>query len=180
MMTIQDGTKGMALAKLAPALAAFVDELLPGGNGWPSGSTVGVQFPLIERLIEQNGEPVVMELAKSLAAIGAPFEGLDAAARVDAVKKMESGEPARFAWLRDAAFQAYYESPIVVMLIDASGVPYRIRPHLSGYDLPRFDRATQTPKHNRGRWIATDAVKAVDISGLALDTKTTEKWGLER
>lgn len=179
-MTIQDVKNGAVLARLAPALAAFVDELLPGGDGWPSGATVGVQFPLIERLIEQNGEPALLALAQSLDRIGAPFDGMDPGTRVAAVRKMESEEPARFGWLRDAAFQAYYENPVIVTLIDASGVPYRIRPHVSGYDLPKFDRATQKPTHNRGNWIRTEDVKPVDISGLDLDSRKTTKWGLER
>ncbi len=179
-MTLQDAKKGALLAKLAPSVAAFVDELLPGGDGWPSGATIGVQFPLVERLIEQNGEQALMALAETLDRIGAPFDGMDPDARVEAVKSMEANEPARFGWLRDAAFQAYYESPIVVTLIDAAGTPYKILPHVSGYDLPRFDRATQTPRHNRGRYIPTDQVAPVDTSGLNLDTVKTDKWGLQR
>ncbi|MAQ83088.1 hypothetical protein [Psychromarinibacter halotolerans] len=179
-MTVHDGTKGVALAQLADALAAFVDELLPGGNGWPKASVVGIQFPLVERLIEQNGEPALTALAQTLNKIGAPWAGMEPAERVEAVKSLEASDPGRFGWLRDAAFQAYYESPVIVMLIDANGTPYKIRPHLSGYDLPKFDRATQTPRHNRGHYIPTDQVKPVDTSGLNLDTVKTEKWGLQR
>jgi len=165
---------------LSQALAAFVNELLPGNAEWPSGATLGIQHPMLERLVAQNDENALLGLAQSLETIGAPFAGLDAKARATAVEEMETSEPNRFQWLRIAAYQAYYENPAIVALIDARGTPYKLRPHVQGYDQPKFDLATQTPKHGRGSWTRISDVKPVDISGLNLDTKITTKWGLQR
>lgn len=167
-------------AHLGAALAAFIDVLLPGKGDWPSGATLGVQHPVMERLVAQKGEDALGDLAAALARIGAPFAGQDAPARIAAVKAMETDDPARFRWLRNAAYQAYYENPAVVALIDARGTPYRVRPHVKGYDLPKFDVATQTPTHGRGSYVATGDVRPVDPSGLNLDTDITSKWGLQR
>ncbi|MCB1835713.1 MAG: hypothetical protein KDH19_20040 [Geminicoccaceae bacterium] len=166
--------------QLSAALAALVDELLPGKGDWPSGATLGVQHPVMERIAMHGGEAALDELTAALARIGAPFEGLAADARVAAVKKLEAEEPARFRWLRNAAYQAYYENPAIVALIDGRGTPYRLRPHVRGYELPAFDPATQTPTHGRGHWIRTENVRRVDTSSLNLETEITTKWGLQR
>jgi len=175
-----DTTQAKARTTLSQALAAFVDELLPGNEEWPSGATLGIQHPMLERLVAQNDENALLGLAQSLEGIGAPFTGLDAKARAAAVRKMETAEPDRFPWLQTAAYQAYYENPAIVALIHARGTPYKLRPHVQGYDQPKFDLATQTPKHGRGSWTRTSDVKPVDISDLNLDTEITTKWGLQR
>lgn len=175
-----DSTQAKAGPKLTAALAAFVDELLPGKGDWPSGATLGIQHPVLARLVAQNGETALLGLAQSLDGIGAPFTGLDADARISAVKKMETEEPDRFHWLRTAAYQAYYEDPTVVALIDARGTPYKLLPHVQGYEQPKFDLETQTPKHGRGHWLRTSEVTPVDTSGLNLETEITTKWGLQR
>lgn len=166
--------------RLAAALADLVGELLPGDGAWPSGRDVGVQHALQMRYLDTRGEDAVPALGAALAAVGLPFDGEAAAARVAAVQALEAAEPALFGWLRDAAYFAYYEAPAVIAHINARGTPLQARPHLKGYDLPRFDRATQTPSHGRGHWIATDAVQRVDPSGLALDSRITANWGLKR
>lgn len=165
---------------LSQALADFVDVLLPGNAEWPSGATLGIQHPVLDRLVAQNGEMALLGLAQSLDGIGAPFTDLDTDARVAAVKQMENDEPDRFQWLRIAAYQAYYENPAVVALIDARGTPYKLRPHVQGYDQPKFNLETQTPMHGRGSWTRTSDVKPIDISDLNLDTEITTKWGLQR
>lgn len=174
-----DTKQTMTNATLPAALAAFVDQLLPGKGDWPSGATLGIQHPLMERLVTQSGETALEGLSQLLEKIGAPFNGLDADARAAAVRRLETEEPDRFQWLQTAAYQAYYENPTVVALIDARGMPYKLRPHVQGYNLPKFDLETQTPKHGRGHWTRTADVKPVDTSGLNLETETT-KWGLQR
>jgi len=177
---VTDTTQAKARSTISQALAAFVDALLPGNTEWPSGATLGIQHPMLERLVAQNEENALLGLAQSLESIGAPFVGLDAQARTAALKKMEKSEPDRFQWLCIAAYQAYYENPAIVELINARGTPYKLRPHAEGYDQPKFNLATQTPKHGRGSYIRTSDVKPVDISDLNLDTEITTKWGLQR
>ena len=84
-----DTTQAKARSTLSQALAAFVDALLPGNTEWPSGATLGIQHPMLERLVAQNEENALLGLAQSLESIGAPFVGLDAQARTAALKKME-------------------------------------------------------------------------------------------
>jgi hypothetical protein len=79
--------------------------------------------------------------------------------------------------VRDAAYMAYYESPIVVQAINAHGHLYRLLPHVVGYKLPRYDLERDAPKHARGRWIPTDAVTRVAVETLDLADERTLNWG---
>jgi hypothetical protein len=171
---------GPSPAIAAGLLAGLADTLIPGDEHWPSASATGAQAALATRLIEERGEP---ELAKLVAAIlrsGGPFTGRPEAERVAIVEAFEAAEPALFGWVRDAVFFAYYESPFVITAINAQGHPYRQRPHLKGYPLPRFDLVQDTPQHGRGRYLPTDSVRPVDTSTLDLDSDRTQAWGLKR
>lgn len=169
-----------AQMRLAQALASLADVLLPGNDTWPSGAAVGVQHAVLRRYIEAKGEDTLAQLAETLGAHGLPLLDQSDAARADAVSAFESNDPDLFGWLQDASYFAYYEDASVVALIAARGTPYSLRPHIKGYDLPKFDLETQTPTHGRGHYIATKDVRPVDISGLELDTRITTKWGLQR
>ena len=87
---VTDTTQAKAKSTLSQALAAFVDALLPGNTEWPSGATLGIQHPMLERLVAQNEENALLGLAQSLESIGAPFFGLDAQARTAALKKCKN------------------------------------------------------------------------------------------
>lgn len=175
-----DHSPGIALAQVPALLRDFADVMLPGGKGWPSGGAVGAQYPLAERLVERLGPAGLTRLVTALGAAGGPFDGLDAAGRTAVAEAFETAEPGFFGLVRDLLYLAYYEHPIVVAVIDASGRPYKLRPHLEGYDLPKFDLDADKPRHNRGFHIPTDAVQPVDISGLELETRITTSWGVNR
>lgn len=167
-------------AEAARLLADLVDVLLPGADGWPSGSAVGVQGALATRIILHRGEAGLDALLKAILSAGGPFSGHDEAGCIAIVEALERNEPERFGWARDAAFIAYYESPFVAAAIEARGHAYDLRPHMTGYPMPRFDLARDTPKHGRGHYVPTDAVRAIDISGLNLSSDSTLPWGLKR
>ncbi|KGM33371.1 hypothetical protein [Inquilinus limosus] len=167
-------------AVAARLLADLVDLLLPGEGDWPSGATIGVQSTLAIRLVEERGEPDLTRLAQAILRAGGPFAGQPEERRVAIAEALEAAEPELFGWVRDAAYYAYYESPYVVAVINAQGHPYRLRPHVKGYPLPRFDPARDAPKHGRGLWLATGDVRPVDISALELDSDRTQAWGLKR
>ena len=150
----------------AAELAALVDTLIPGDGRWPSAATVGVQGVVAARLLAARGEGAVGEVAAALAACGGPLAGRDAAARTEVVAALERSQPALFTFLRNAATFAYYEHPVVVAAVQALGQPYAAMPHEEGYALPPFDPDRDTPRHGRGRWTATDAVRRVDLSAL--------------
>ena len=164
----------------AGMLADFVEVLLPGGDGWPSASTIGVQAILALRLLEQRGKIEFAKVAQGILASSGPLAELDEESRIAVVKRFEASEPALFAWLRDAAYVAYYENPFVAEVINAKGHIYELRPHIKGYAVPRFDLERNTPRHGRGRYIPTEAVRRVDIEALDLESDRTQAWGLKR
>jgi hypothetical protein len=170
----------LTLAEAAQLLADFVDVLLPGGDGWPSGAAVGVQHVLAQRLTVDRSPDSPAELVVALLRAGGPLAGQDEAARVAIVDRVERDEPALFGWVRDAAFITYYESPAVVAVINAKGRPYQLRPHITGYPTAPFDLERDAPKHGRGRYIAADAVQPIDIAALDLAAGSTTAWGLKR
>jgi len=170
-MTAKPSTDPAPDTDPAPAIAAglladLADTLVPGDDHWPSAAAVGVQAALATRLIEERGEADLARLAQAILQAGGPLAGRPEAERVAIVQAFEAAEPELFGWVRDAVYFAYYESPFVVAAINAQGHPYRLRPHVKGYPLPRFDLVQDTPRHGRGRWLPTDAVRPVDTSGL--------------
>ncbi len=170
---------GSQVEALGQSLTRIVDVLIPGDQGWPAASDAGVQHAILMRLLDKKGDAGLAALSGTLAKYGFnnPRGTQD---EIDSTARLEAEEPQLFLWLRSEVNYAYYESPVIVALIDRSGTPYRLIPHRDGYDLARFDESTQTPRHGRGRWTPTGEVKPVDISGLELQTRTTEKWGLNR
>jgi hypothetical protein len=72
---------------------------------------------------------------------------------------------------------AYYESPLVVQAINAHGHPYKLVPHSTGFDMGRFDPEQDAPRHGRGGWLPTDAVRRVDVETLDLADERTLNWG---
>lgn len=161
----------------ARLLAALADTLLPGDHGWPSGATVGVQSVLATRLVQERGEDALDDVIEALSADAATLLAEDEDARAAAVAAWEARDPDLFGWVRDAAFMAYYESPVVVLAINASGHPYKLIPHVTGYALPRFDMVRDAPRHGRGSWVPTDAVRRVAVESLDLADERTQVWG---
>jgi hypothetical protein len=164
----------------AALLATLVDVLIPGGDGWPSASSIGVQGIVAMRLVEVAGELELGRIADAVLAAGGPFTDRSEAERIAIVERFEKDEPDIFERLRVAVTIAYYESPFVVEAIQRLGRPYALRPHVTGYPMPAFDFNKDTPRHGRGHYIPTDAVKPVDISSLNLGDVRTARWGVER
>jgi hypothetical protein len=164
----------------AEMLADLVAVLIPGGNGWPSAAAVGVQGFLATRLMETQGDEALERLIAALQTAGGPFAGRDENDHIGIVAAFERNEPELFDWVRDAVFIAYYESPFVAAAIAAKGHPYKLRPHLSGYRVPRFDPALHAPKMARGHYVPTDQVKKVNTAALDLEVSRTARWGRSR
>jgi hypothetical protein len=154
-------------AGLAALLASLVDALIPGDGGrWPSASQVGVHGVLPGRLIEVRGLDAVDALAAAVLSCGGALADGSAAERARVVARFEAEHPALFAVARTAVYLAYYESPAVIAVIRSLGHRYQAMAHAAGYPLPPFDPERDRPRHGRGRWIATDEVRRVDLSGL--------------
>ncbi|MDX3924370.1 MAG: hypothetical protein QHC90_01010 [Shinella sp.] len=164
----------------ARMVRALVDELIPGGDGWPSASEAGVHGIVSLRVLGEWSEEQIGRLAALLGWETGGLSSGDAAERVSAVRSMETADPDLFDKLYTAIVLAYYETPFVVEAIRSTGRPYSIRPHATGYAMAPFDFSRDTPNHGRGHYLKTDDVKPVDTSTLDLDTNRTERWGVER
>jgi hypothetical protein len=70
----------------------------------------------------------------------------------DAVALLERERAVLFDLLRRAAYLSYYEAPVVIAAIRATGIDYRGAPQPNGYDLGAFDPASDAPTHQRGYW----------------------------
>lgn len=164
----------------AKMIAALVDELIPGDDIWPSASAAGVHGIIALRIFAAWDAATLAKFADLIGWRGGGLAGDDPAQRFAAVAAFEARDPDLFENIYTATLLAYYETPFVVSVIQQSGRPYSIRPHISGYPMEPFDFSRDTPTHNRGHYLATDAVVPVDISGLALETNKTENWGVAR
>jgi len=151
---------------LAAELAALVDVLVPGDGAFPCASEVGVQAKLADRLIVMRGEGAVGALLESLSAAGGPLAPLDGDSRSAVLARIERERPDDFLLVRNIVYLSYYESPAVHEAIRAMGFTYHAIPLPVGYDVGRFDPATDTPRHRRGGFVRTDEVRRVDLSRL--------------
>ena len=151
---------------LAAELAALVDLLVPGDGEFPAASQIGAQAKLADRLIVMRGEGAVAELLEALDASGGPLARLDEAGRGAVLARLEGERPDYFLQVRNIVYLSYYESPAVHEVIRAMGFTYNAIPLPAGYDVGRFDPATDMPRHQRGRFVATGEVKRVDLSQL--------------
>lgn len=161
-------------------LLRLVDQLIPGADGWPSASEAGVHGIIALRLFVEGAPGMFDKIAERLDWPTGGLDSDDPAARNEAVKAFESADPDLFDKVYSAVILAYYETPFVVEAIAMTGRPYSIRPHVSGYRMPPFDYARDTPKHGRGHYLKTEEMRSVDTSGLHLDTNKTDRWGVDR
>jgi hypothetical protein len=146
-------------------LAALVDVLLPGDGTFPSGSAVGLQDRLAERLPELAGPAALGQLEGALAG-GGRFAALAPAARPAAVARLEREHPALFELVVKVAYLSYYESPATQAAIRSLGFAYNATPLPAGYPVGTFDAERDQPRHGRGRFLATAEVRRVDLAGL--------------
>ena len=146
------------------AVLRLAETLLPGGAGFPPFAATGGGPLLLRRLPADLGP----RLLAAITARGAP--PADAAGWIAAASRLEAVESAVFTEFRKQAFLAYYEQPGVIEAIRALGHPYNDAPLPDGYPTAPFDPAADSPRHKRGRWIDTDDVRPVDITGLDLES----------
>ncbi len=120
-------------------LAALIDVLLPGDEGFPTGSGTQVQAWMTAKL-DRFG--AALEIV--LAALPDPITEADVAA-------VEAAHPAAFATMLTGVYTAYYTDPAVRGTVEratgySSGPP---QPH--GYALPPFDPAVVAAPAARAR-----------------------------
>jgi hypothetical protein len=147
-------------------LAALLEVLLPGDELFPCGSALGIENLLRDRSLESIASADLDVLTAALAAGSAPFASLTPAARVPVVARLQRDHPALFDQLAKSVYLTYYQAPAVQDAIRALGFAYNPTPLPAGYPVGRFDAERDTPRHGRGRFLATDEVRRVDLTGL--------------
>jgi hypothetical protein len=148
------------------ALRALADSLLPGGEGFPPASETGM-MPMLAVRLRAVDSTLPARLSAAIAAQG-PLPD-NAAAWREATARLEAVEPKMFENLRKYAYLSYYEQPLVIDAIRALGLLYHLAPLPEGYPTEPFNIECDAPRHERGCWIATDAVQPVDVSKLELE-----------
>ncbi len=147
-------------------LQGLIDTLLPGGHGFPAASGTGMAGLLAARL--QAADPTLLgRVADGLRTQGALPDS--AAGWHDATARLEASEPKLFDEVRKYAYLTYYEQSGVIAAIRALGLRYNDAPLPDGYPAEPFDPGKDTPRHMRGRWIATEQVRPIDVSRLGLE-----------
>ncbi len=147
------------------ALDALMDTLLPGGNGFPAATATGMGALLAARLAAEDPGAVAQLVALTNTGAGLP---VDAAGWREVTHRIEVLSPKRFDAFRKQVYLAYYEQALVIEAIRALGVQYNGTPLPEGYPDARFEPDRDMPSHRRGKWIPTNEVKRVDLSGLDL------------
>lgn len=136
-------------------LGELVDLMLPGDDFFPAASTAGVHGLVRSRFFELGGDE-----AKSV------LDDLLEEGCAEALTALEKSQPDLFAKLRSVVFLTYYEMTEVQDAIRNLGHRYNTEPLPKGYAMGRFDPKTDMPRHGRGRYVRTEDVRRVDLSGL--------------
>jgi hypothetical protein len=116
-------------------LVLMLDDLLPGGNGFPAASTVG-----LAGRIGQRAEWTVATDAV-LTALPAAFLTVPSAKRQEILRLVETSDPDQFGLMIVAAYSGYYTHPTVrAVIAERTGYP-ATPPQPAGHRLPPFDSA---------------------------------------
>jgi hypothetical protein len=151
------------------ALDALMDTLLPGGSGFPPATATGMSELLLARLAASDPAMPALLLAMADTGHGQPA---DAAGWHEVAYRIEVINPQLFDSFRKQVYLAYYEQPVVIAAIRSLGIAYNDKPLPEGYPDARFMPEVDTPSHRRGKWIPTNEVQRVDLSGLDLGDMT--------
>ena len=116
-------------------LALMLDELLPGGEGFPKASAIDLAKHIRQRAEWAEATDTV------LAALPQAFPDVPAAERQNMLRRVETDQPHAFNLMLVGAYAGYYIHPAVREVIaQRTGYPARpVQP--AGYSLPPFDPA---------------------------------------
>lgn len=115
-------------------IGALADTLLPGGDGFPAASTVGLPAWIIAR------DEYAAAVTRILELLSANFETLAPWQREVEARLLEASYQDAFEGFVTAAYAGYYTSlPVLAVIEEKTG--YHARPQPFGYALPPFDEA---------------------------------------
>jgi hypothetical protein len=139
-------------------LVAVLDTLLPGGEGFPSASTVDTSAFLLDQLGPGALQEWLLPLLSGLDdAAGGDFAAGSAEQRDPLLQQLEAAQPLPFARLLALAYYSYYAQPAVIAAIQTLGHDYNQTPQPLGYAMAPFDptNPTHLPAVPRGTYLRT-------------------------
>jgi hypothetical protein len=156
----------------ASVLNAAADELIPGGDGFPAPSEVGV-ISFVAKYVAPSGIeprwfPFLGEdgFKARLDALGDEFAGSISEQRVRALQALERDEAEFFTRLRDVVYYAYYSRPEVVRAMNlnlAAARDYKYTPQPYGYSENFDDWDDELLSRVRGTYKRTEDVKRLPL-----------------
>jgi hypothetical protein len=156
----------------ASVLNAIVDQLIPGGEGFPAPSEVDV-LSFFRRYIAPEGQepkwfPFLgeSEFRERLDALGEDFVRSSPADQVETLTTMEQAEEFFFARVRDMTYYAYYSRPAVITAINRNleaGRDLRNSPQPFGYSDTMDGWDEQLLGRVKGSYTRTEDVRPVEI-----------------
>ncbi|MFG2056157.1 gluconate 2-dehydrogenase subunit 3 family protein [Micromonospora sp. NPDC048930] len=156
----------------AAVLNAAADEMIPGGDGFPVPSQVGVVSFIAKYVTPAGVEPKWYpflgegDLKARLDALGAEFAGACGEQKVLALQALERDEADFFTRLRDVVYYAYYSRPEVIRAINlnlTAGRDYRYTPQPYGYSDNFDDWDDGLLSRVRGTYKRTEDVKRLPL-----------------
>lgn len=139
-------------------VAAVLDTLLPGGEGFPNASATATPAFLLDQVgaiaLHQWLLPLLAGLDE---AAGGSFAARTPEHRTTLLQQLEATQPLLFARLLALAYYSYYAQPAVIAAIQSLGYDYHQTPQPLGYTMDPFDPATPThlPSTPRGTYKRT-------------------------
>ena len=128
-------------------LAALLDCLLPGEEGFPPGSAGGA----VDWLLTQAR--FIAPLGKVVAALPDGFDSMAPEKRAEALADVERAHPEVFGAAVIGAYSAYYTRPDVLQVIEAKCGYKAGPPQPGGYTLDAFDPdILSVPKARAASW----------------------------
>ncbi|WP_181410202.1 MULTISPECIES: gluconate 2-dehydrogenase subunit 3 family protein [unclassified Paenibacillus] len=156
----------------AAALNAAADRIIPGGEGFPWPSEVGIVHFIAHYIAPSGEEPRWFPFAgeddfkAELDKLGEDLLQADVTKQIEILKRIERESQTFFSQLRDLVYYGYYSRPEVTKAINENleaGRDYRSTPQPYGYldvieqwDESMFSRV-------KGSYIRTEEVKRVNV-----------------
>src|SRR5579864_4945774 len=111
------------------ALAAVLDTLLPGGEGFPSASAAETTAFLLDQAGGTGLHDWLLPLLAGLdEAAGGHFAAHTPEQRTTLLQQLEAAQPLLFARLLALAYYSYYAQPAVIAVIRSLGHDYHPTP----------------------------------------------------
>ncbi len=152
-------------------LEAAADQIVPGGEGFPAPSEVGI-VAFVAKYVTPAGEPALHypraaedDFKASLGRLGVEFARANGAAQVARLEHVERDEPVFFTQLKELVYYGYYASHEVTSAINRTleaGKDYRSPAQPYGYADVIEEWPQELLEAVEGDYLRTEDVKPLE------------------